>query len=285
MDFRKKFIGGLLLLGIFSLALGQARPARAEEASLQEEIASLEERVASLERELESTRKKSQTWKNMYYSLKEKYDALTGESSAPAGTGQEMAEVVRDALAILNAGGFSRREVINQLLEKGHTAEDAAFGADNCGADWTRQASIRGEALLSSTTFSLDGLISQLLLLGFSQTEAETGARMAYENRETPEEITFSMENALREAQNILGGNDHYSYTGMIQKLRSAGYTEQEATYAADNCGADWKEQARKQASFYLLYQNMSRAELMKALMDQGFTEEEAEYGYSQNGL
>lgn len=277
------FIGALFVLP----CLFHPGAASAEEAvSLEEEVASLQERVQALEQELESTKKKSQTWKNMYYSLKAQYDALTGaEAAAVNAGGQEKAEVVRDALSILGAGGYSRREVVNQLMEKGHSSEDAAFGADNCGSDWKNQAARRGEALLASTTFSLDGLISQLLLLGFTQEEAEAGAQMAYENQESSEETTASMENALREAQNVLAGNDYYSYTGMIQKLRSAGYSQEEATYAADNCGADWKDQARRQASFLLLYQNMNHDELIKALLAQGFTEEEAEYGYNQNGL
>ena len=277
------FIGALFVLS----CLFRQRIASAEEAtSLEEEVASLQERVEALEKELESTKKKSQTWKNMYYSLKAQYDALTGaEATAVDAGGQEKAEVVRDALSIIGSGGYSRREVISQLQEKGHSSEDAAFGADNCGADWKSQAARRGNSLLSSTTFSLDGLISQLLLLGFTQEEAEAGANMAYENQETTEEITASMENALREAQNVLSGNDFYSYSGMIQKLRGAGYSEEEATYAADNCGADWKDQARRQASFLLLYQNMNHDELIKALLAQGFTEEEAEYGYNQNGL
>jgi len=58
-----------------------------------------------------------------------------------------------------------------------------------------------------------------------------------------------------------------------------------EAQYAADNCGADWMEQAAKSAETYLSLMGFSRAGLITQLEYEGFTHEQAVYGVEQNGL
>ena len=57
------------------------------------------------------------------------------------------------------------------------------------------------------------------------------------------------------------------------------GFTEDEAEYGADNCGADWKEQAAKKAKSYEESLSMSQSELIDQLMYEGFTAEQAIYG------
>lgn len=37
-----------------------------------------------------------------------------------------------------------------------------------------------------------------------------------------------------------------FSYTGLIEQLEYEQYSHDDAVYAADNCGADWNEQAAK---------------------------------------
>ena len=43
-----------------------------------------------------------------------------------------------------------------------------------------------------------------------------------------------------------------FSYTGLIEQLEYHGFSSSEAQYGADNCGADWKEQALRNAKSYL---------------------------------
>ena len=70
-----------------------------------------------------------------------------------------------------------------------------------------------------------------------------------------------------------------FSYTGLIDQLEYNGFSESEATYGADHCGADWKEQALKKAKSYLNSSAFSYSGLQDQLEYNGFTEEEAQYG------
>lgn len=98
------------------------------------------------------------------------------------------------------------------------------------------------------------------------------------------EEVTAGQRNALRSADSYLNFTA-FSYTGLIEQLEYAGYTQEEAKYAADNCGADWMEQAAKSAKTYLSFMGFSRSGLIEQLEYAGFTHEQAVYGVEQNGL
>lgn len=70
----------------------------------------------------------------------------------------------------------------------------------------------------------------------------------------------------------------------MIDQLEFEGYSTEDATYAADHCGADWNEQAAKSAKNYLNFTSFSRKGLIEQLEFEGFTHEQAVYGVEQNG-
>ena len=76
-----------------------------------------------------------------------------------------------------------------------------------------------------------------------------------------------------------------FSHSGLINQLEYEGFTTDQATYAADNCGADWNEQAAKAAANYLDIFSYSRAELISQLEYEGFTSEQAAYGADSNGF
>lgn len=86
---------------------------------------------------------------------------------------------------------------------------------------------------------------------------------------------TVGEKNALRKAHDYLNFTA-FSYTGLIGQLEYEGFTTEEATYAADNCGADWFEQAEKKAADYLDYSSFSYAGLIGQLEYEGFTTEQA---------
>ncbi|MDO4633177.1 MAG: Ltp family lipoprotein [Eubacteriales bacterium] len=96
-------------------------------------------------------------------------------------------------------------------------------------------------------------------------------------------DITLGMKNALSKANRYLELMS-FSYSGLIDQLEYAGFTKEEATYAADNCGADWNEQAAKKAKSYLEISAMSRSRLIEQLEYTGFTTEQAEYGAAAVG-
>ncbi len=69
-----------------------------------------------------------------------------------------------------------------------------------------------------------------------------------------------------------------FSYSGLIDQLEYEGYSYSEAKYGADNCGADWYDQAVLCAESYLEIMPFSRSELIDQLEYEGFTYDQASY-------
>ena len=68
------------------------------------------------------------------------------------------------------------------------------------------------------------------------------------------------------------------SKTKIISLLKKKGFTEEEAIYGAENCGADWYDQALRMAMYYLNVQEFTYEQLALQLMIEGFTEDEIIY-------
>ena len=90
--------------------------------------------------------------------------------------------------------------------------------------------------------------------------------------------ISMGKKMALDEAKNYLKAMG-FSKQGLKQQLEYEGYTIDEATYAVNNCGANWKEQAVRVAKNYLKTMPFSKQGLIEQLEYEGFTNEEAAYG------
>ena len=75
-----------------------------------------------------------------------------------------------------------------------------------------------------------------------------------------------------------------FSYLGLIDQLEFEGFTHEEAVYAANNCGADWYEQAKRQAISYLESSAFSYLGLIEQLEFEDFTHEEAVYAANNCG-
>ena len=67
-----------------------------------------------------------------------------------------------------------------------------------------------------------------------------------------------------------------FSYSGLIEQLEYEKYSTADAVYAADNCGADWDEQAKAAAANYLDVMSFSYSGLVEQLEYEGFTHEQA---------
>ena len=95
---------------------------------------------------------------------------------------------------------------------------------------------------------------------------------------------TVGEQNAVRYAITVL---DYVavSYNGMAELLEYMGYSETEAKYGADNCGADWFNEAKEKAEEYLKYSPFSKQGLIDQLEYDGFTREQAEYGVKSLGF
>lgn len=75
-----------------------------------------------------------------------------------------------------------------------------------------------------------------------------------------------------------------FSYSGLVEQLEFEGYSHEEAVAAADNCGADWDEQAAKSAATYLEYSAFSYTGLIGQLEFEGFTTEQATKAVDNSG-
>ena len=94
---------------------------------------------------------------------------------------------------------------------------------------------------------------------------------------------TLSQQNALKAAQSYLNYSS-FSYVELIKQLEYEKYSTADATWAADNCGADWFAEAAEAAISYLKYSSFSRQSLIDQLLYEGFTQEQAEYGVTKAG-
>lgn len=108
----------------------------------------------------------------------------------------------------------------------------------------------------------------------------ETSAPAKTETKPTE---TMGQKNAVRKALSYLDYSA-FSYSGLINQLEYEGFSTEDATYGADNCGADWNEQAARKAQDYLDYSSFSRDGLIDQLKYEGFTAEQAEYGVTAVG-
>lgn len=102
----------------------------------------------------------------------------------------------------------------------------------------------------------------------------------AVEQQTETDNTTLGEKNALKTAETYLSSMA-FSKSGLVEQLEYEGYTNSEATFAVENCGADWNEQAAEKAQEYLDSMSFSRDGLIDQLKYEGFTQSQAEYGVS----
>ena len=95
---------------------------------------------------------------------------------------------------------------------------------------------------------------------------------------------TAEQEQARGKAQRYLN-QMAFSRKGLIGQLAYDGFSNDDATWGVDHCGADWNEQAGRMAQSYLGNMDFTREELIGQLEHDGFSAQEAEYGVSAAGL
>ena len=96
------------------------------------------------------------------------------------------------------------------------------------------------------------------------------------------ESLSTERASALQMAHDYLRSSA-FSRTGLIEQLEYEGFPKDDATYAVDNCGADWKAQAALMAKQYRKSSAFSHKGLVDQLEYEGFTPEQAEYGATQS--
>lgn len=75
------------------------------------------------------------------------------------------------------------------------------------------------------------------------------------------------------------------SRKGLIKQLEYDGYTTDVATYAADNCIANWNKEAKEMAEQYMDSTTYTYKDMVQQLETEGFTKEQAKFGAKAVGL
>ena len=123
---------------------------------------------------------------------------------------------------------------------------------------------------------------------GVAKIQAEEQAKKeaeakAEEERKAKEIADKENANAIKTAKQYLDYSG-FSREGLIKQLDFEGYPTESATYAVDNCGANWNEECAETAQNYLDYSSFSRDGLYNQLQFEGFTDEQIQYGLSAVG-
>lgn len=152
-------------------------------------------------------------------------DSGSGAALAEITTGQKNA--LSRAKSYISVMPFSRDGLFDQLKYEGYTDTEAAYGADNCGADWMQQAEKKAMKYLSVMPFSRTGLIDQLEYDGFTSDQAEHGVDSCNADW---------MEQAVKKAKDYLDVMP-FSRSGLIDQLMYSGFTREQAEYGATQNG------------------------------------------------
>ena len=75
------------------------------------------------------------------------------------------------------------------------------------------------------------------------------------------------------------------SRDGLVKQLEYDGYSADVATYAADNCSANWNKEAKEMAEEYMDSTTYTYKAMVQQLEDEGFTRDQAKFGAKAVGL
>lgn len=75
------------------------------------------------------------------------------------------------------------------------------------------------------------------------------------------------------------------SHDGLIKQLEYDGYATDVATYAADNCSANWNKEAKEMAEQYMESTSYTYKSMVQQLEADGFTKDQAKFGAKAAGL
>lgn len=136
-------------------------------------------------------------------------------------------QALRSAKQYLGYTAFSHDGLIEQLKFEQFSDEDAAFAADNCGANWNEQALKSAKQYLVHTAFSYSGLIKQLEFDKFTEEQATYGADNCGADWK---------EQAVKAGKQYLDYSA-FSHGSLVDQLEFDGFTNEEAEYGASQNG------------------------------------------------
>lgn len=138
--------------------------------------------------------------------------------------------------------------------------------------------------MVISTSIESFGTLSDMMLSTIQNAFVVDAKAPDFEQEQQGAAETISQRNAVITARNYISTMG-FSYSGLIDQLEFDQFSHEDAVYGADNCGADWNEQAARRASEYMQTMPFSRGGLIDQLKFEGFTDEQATYGADSVGL
>jgi hypothetical protein len=97
-------------------------------------------------------------------------------------------------------------------------------------------------------------------------------------------DLTLGQKNAVAKAKSYLSFTG-FSQQGLIEQLQFEGFSAEDATFGADNAGADWNAEAAQKAKSYTDMMAFSASGLSDQLVFDGFTPEQAAAGVASVGF
>lgn len=190
-------------------------------------------------------------------------------------------------IALFSSGGKVSRETYDSLKEKykeqSSELEQVMSNFEGIQAEYQEYKS-KMSKFDNLTDEQIDALIAEADKIAAEKKAAEEKAAAEAEaKKQAQASATMEQKNALDKGKQYLRTMP-FSYSGLFDQLKYEGYSDEAATFAVDNCGADWNEQAARKAQQYLDSMAFSRAGLIKQLLYEGFSSEQAEYGVSSVG-
>ena len=172
----------------------------------------------------------------------------------------------KESTAVYKIYRYTKAEVIAQEKAAAKKVADEAAAAEKRKADDAAAAQAKQQQAVNAK----------------AKADADAAAKAAEDKAAAA--VTVSQKNALRKAQSYLSYTA-FSHDGLVDQLVYEQFSVGDATYGADNVGADWNEQAAKKAKSYMSYSSFSRGGLIGQLEYDKFTPEQAAYGANAVGL
>jgi hypothetical protein len=130
-----------------------------------------------------------------------------------------------------------------------------------------KNARLKAQSYLRSSSFSRQGLIDQVVYEGFSTEDATYGV--------DANGTDWRAQSVLK-AKSYLRSSS-FSRQGLIEQLEYEDFSPEDSVYGTDSSGADWMAQAAAKAASYLRSSSFSRQGLYDQLIYEGFTPEQIE--------
>ena len=131
--------------------------------------------------------------------------------------------------------------------ECGRDISDMASSCPSCGYV-VKKANSVNENKKKNNIMLICGVIIILAIICVVWYQSDKKDNSSYSNSYYDSYYNYPKtgnEGALAKAKSYLNSSA-FSYEGLIEQLEYEGFTETEAKYGVDNCGANWKAQALK---------------------------------------